>query len=72
MAVGKLVFVRDCDWVLGGSASVNSDSEFTGGGGAEEPDSFSKIDGSAGGGPSSAHLRDSYLERMNDSILLKR
>jgi hypothetical protein len=34
------------------------------------PDSSSKIDGSEGGGPSSAHLRVSYLERMNDSILL--
>ena len=34
------------------------------------PDSVSKNDGSEGGGPSSAHLRVSYLERMNDSILL--
>jgi hypothetical protein len=34
-------------------------------------DSSSRIDGSEGGGLSSAHLRDSYLERMNDSILLE-
>ena len=44
----------------------------TGGGGAgssaEAP--VSSTDGSAGGGPSSAHLRDSYFERMNDSIFL--
>jgi hypothetical protein len=68
VAVERPVLVRDCDWVWGGGASVSNDSEFTG---AEVPDSFSKIDGSEGGGPSSAHLRDSYLERMNDSILLK-
>ena len=30
----------------------------------------SKTDGSSGGGPSNAHRRDSYLERMKDSILL--
>jgi hypothetical protein len=30
----------------------------------------SRTDGSEGGGPSKAHLRDSYLDRMNDSILL--
>lgn len=29
----------------------------------------SSADGSEGGGPSSAHLLDSYLERMYDSIL---
>lgn len=30
----------------------------------------SRTEGSEGGGPSIAHLRDSYLERMKDSILL--
>jgi hypothetical protein len=30
----------------------------------------SSTDGSDGGGPSIAHRRDSYLERMNESILL--
>lgn len=30
----------------------------------------SRTDGSEGGGPSFAHLRDSYLERMYESILL--
>lgn len=32
--------------------------------------SWSRIDGSSGGGPSMAHRRDSYLERMKDSTLL--
>lgn len=32
----------------------------------------SRTDGSVGGGPTNAHLRDSYFERMNDSILLNR
>ena len=32
----------------------------------------SRIDGSKGGGPSRAHRRDSYFERMKDSILLER
>lgn len=36
--------------------------------GAADP--LSSIDGSVGGGPSSAHLRDSYLDRINDSNLL--
>jgi hypothetical protein len=30
----------------------------------------SNVEGSAGGGPSVAHRRDSYLERMKESILL--
>ena len=30
----------------------------------------SRIDGSEGGGPSRAHRRDSYLDRMKESILL--
>ncbi len=30
----------------------------------------SRTEGSEGGGPSIAHLRDSYFERMKDSILL--
>lgn len=34
--------------------------------------SLSKKEGSFGGGPSSAQRRDSYFERINDSILLKR
>ena len=38
--------------------------------GCAAPEPLSRTDGSAGGGPSSAHLRDSYLERMKDSILL--
>ena len=32
----------------------------------------SKIDGSEGTGPSIAHRRDSYFDRMKDSILLSR
>ena len=36
--------------------------------GAEAP--LSSMEGSVGGGPSKAHLRDSYFERMKDSILL--
>ena len=40
-------------------------------GGGSEPPAESRIDGSSGGGPSIAHLFDSYLERMNDSILLR-
>lgn len=40
------------------------------GGVAGEPPS-SRTDGSFGGGPSIAHLFDSYLDRMNDSILLR-
>ena len=31
---------------------------------------LSRIDGSSGGGPSLAHLPDSYLERMKESNLL--
>lgn len=34
----------------------------------EEP--LSNVEGSSGGGPSRAQRRDSYLERMKDSILL--
>ena len=30
----------------------------------------SNVEGSAGGGPSTAHRRDSYLERIKESILL--
>lgn len=30
----------------------------------------SNVEGSAGGGPSIAHRRDSYLERIKESILL--
>lgn len=30
----------------------------------------SNVEGSAGGGPSTAHRRDSYLERMKESNLL--
>lgn len=33
-------------------------------------DSLSSVDGSVGGGPSSAHLRDSYFDRIKDSNLL--
>lgn len=36
-----------------------------------ETESSSKPDGSAGGGPSMAHRRDSYFDRMKDSILLQ-
>lgn len=36
----------------------------------EEEEVSSRTEGSAGGGPSKAHRRDSYLERMKDSILL--
>lgn len=32
-------------------------------------DWVSRVEGSAGGGPSIAHRLDSYLERMNESIL---
>lgn len=66
----KLVLVRDCGWVWGGGASV-SGSEVTGAE-TELPELSSKMEGSEGDGPSSAHLRVSYLERMKDSILLKR
>ena len=39
--------------------------------GVAAPDDWvSSVDGSDGGGPSIAHRRDSYFERMNDSILL--
>jgi hypothetical protein len=31
----------------------------------------SRMPGSEGGGPSRAHRRDSYFDRMNDSILLR-
>ena len=31
----------------------------------------SRTDGSEGGGPSLAHRRDSYFERIKDSILLR-
>jgi hypothetical protein len=34
-------------------------------------ESSSSMDGSAGGGPSIAQRRDSYFDRMKDSILLK-
>jgi len=54
--------------VRGGDAGV--------GAGADDEDSWaavsvpcSKVEGSDGGGPSMAHLRDSYLERMKESIL---
>jgi hypothetical protein len=35
-----------------------------------DPPPCSSSAGSAGGGPSIAHLRLSYFDRMNDSILL--
>ena len=39
--------------------------------GVADPDDWvSSVDGSEGGGPSIAHRRDSYFERMKDSILL--
>lgn len=38
--------------------------------GAETPAPDSRTEGSAGGGPSIAQRRDSYLERIKDSILL--
>jgi len=41
-----------------------------GGGGASAGEPPSRTLGSGGGGPSFAHRRDSYLERMKDSILL--
>ena len=41
-----------------------------GGGGASAGKPTSRTLGSGGGGPSFAHRRDSYLERMKDSILL--
>lgn len=31
---------------------------------------FARTEGSVGGGPSRAHLLDSYFDRTNDSILL--
>jgi len=34
------------------------------------PEFWSRTEGSAGGRPSSAHLLDSYFDRMKDSILL--
>lgn len=43
----------------------------TGAGASSTAAPSSRTDGSDGGGPSFAHLRDSYFERINDSILLK-
>lgn len=41
-------------------------------GAASSLEEDSRTDGSEGGGPSMAHRRDSYFERMNDSILLRK
>lgn len=41
------------------------------GGAGAEAASVESTEGSAGGGPSSAQRRDSYFERMNESILLQ-
>ena len=40
------------------------------GAGASSGTPSSRIEGSEGNGPSIAHRRDSYFDRMNDSILL--
>jgi hypothetical protein len=53
----------DCTWVGRGGGVASSRC---GGGGA----ALSRTEGSAGGVPSKAHLRDSYFDRINDSILL--
>lgn len=80
---GVCCSVRD-NWGEGGGCIVGEEGrEGTEGGGGDElrmvesssslssssPRS-SRVEGSEGGGPSRAQRRDSYLERINDSILL--
>ena len=45
-------------------------AEACAGAGSDTGAESSRMEGSAGGGPSCAHLRVSYFDRMNDSILL--
>lgn len=65
---------RGADRVCEGSREdgVVDDGEgcVAGAGEGETPAPDSRTEGSVGGGPSIAHRRDSYLERMKDSILL--
>lgn len=51
-----------------GDACSNEDGCWVAGGAGEHPPE-SRTEGSTGRGPSIAHLFDSYLERINDSIL---
>ena len=66
MGEGRVEILVDCTWVNrdGGGVASRCSGGSTGG------TPLSRTEGSTGGEPSKAHLRDSYFDLMNDSILL--
>lgn len=61
--------VRDAPGAGAGAVAVGVGRVAASTGGAEDCTPDSRSAGLAGGGPSIAHLRLSYFDRMNDSIL---